>query len=292
MPFSGFLKNEPANLRDFATERRFALRFITGFILCCWLYRAWSYQWLSQLAQPALISPQADNTFWLLHWLGLLDFFLQTPWAAMLLDFSILIALVVGLWRPEWRGWAAAWWLAFTVYLLSYQTAITHHGHQSLAIWWMGFALVARSDRAFVLTWWGLRYYACFAMASAGLWKVARGAAWNADQLQHILQFQHVDFIATQPDHAYNSFIFFLLEHPNLCSLLWFAAVALQLSFLVGFFTRRFDRFYILVLGFFFISDYLLMNLNFFEFCIFACLFVPWKNAQAIYTSSSTTSTT
>ena len=88
-----------------------------------------------------------------------------------------------------------------------------------------------------------MRYYFLYIFSSAALWKILRGSAFYHDQLSNILKQQQINLLLQNPDGYKAHIAQFLISHTNFSHALLLANVVLQLSFAIGFFTKKFDRF-------------------------------------------------
>ena len=104
---------------------------------------------------------------------------------------------------------------------------------------------------------------------SAALWKIWGGGVYNSEEMAGILLRQHANLLVSNPASAYAQFIYCLVRHKaflNCCYLLGFLA---EFSFVIGLFTNKYDRFLILLFTSFVLFDYVLMQINLFEWMPF-----------------------
>ena len=162
-------------------------------------------------------------------------------------------------------GWPLTPWpgILFLVYLALYLLLadIFWQAHHELYILFFLLAFVwttARSDRFYqVLTI--CRYYFLYLFVSAAIWKIARGAVFNSEEMSRILLLHHTDLLtgtcSTITCRMYN----WLIAHPAPAQALYIGGVLLEASFALGFFTRRYDRLLIALAILFVVFDLLLM---------------------------------
>lgn len=230
---------------------------------------------LHQLESPIFINPLSDNTHWALHLLNIPQFFLSNWWAAAAVD-MILCGMPLLLVKYERnRGLNLLYALAFTVYYFSFSTSITHHNHSLVGGVFLAWILVIQARVRFVIWMYWFRYYACFVLFSAGVWKLARGVAFLPEQMQHILTQQHAQFLHDAPASLYTQSLEYLIASPRLAFMLWIGGWGLELMFGIGFLTKRWDRGLICLLVIFLLGDYWLMRIYFGEFGLFLLGFLP-----------------
>jgi hypothetical protein len=126
-------------------------------------------------------------------------------------------------------------------------------------------AFLARNPRTFRLLIEGLRYFFLFFFVSAGLWKVFNGSLFNSDQMTGILLYQHADLLANSPGYWQTNLIQWLIGNPGVGYALFIFATLLELAFIVGFFTKRFDNLLIIGVIVFLVFDLLVMRIPYFE---------------------------
>lgn len=123
--------------------------------------------------------------------------------------------------------------------------------------------LLSTGEETFAFLWKGLRYFFLFFFASAGIWKFVQGGIFNGMQMSAILAAQHVDLLASSPESLQAHVFTWLINHPAVSYGLYAGAAALELSFITGFFTRRYDRVLAGVFVVFLLADYLLMHIDY-----------------------------
>ena len=107
----------------------------------------------------------------------------------------------------------------------------------------------------------GCRYYFLYIFVSAALWKIARGAVFNPQEMSRILLFHHTDMLTGPCSSPACRIYHWLIGHPFLSYGLYLAGTILEGSFIVGFFTRRWDRLLIGLAIVFVMADLLVMRI-------------------------------
>ena len=260
-------------------------RVILTRLLCLLFFFIYWIRWLnhlclSQITGATFTHVQADNSYWLFHLLNIPQFLLSNYYISLSFDcfYSVLILLVYI--RPNSFIYSALFFVLQSVYFITFHSAMTHHAHQSSALPFLAFLLCFKENLSFVFVLRFLRYYVCFIFLSAALWKITRGTFASGGQMEAILRVQHVDYLAQNSETNYGHFIGGLIKQGEWVSLLWPSAILLQFSFIVGFFTRRLDKFLLLFLLAFLIMDYYIMGLNFGEFAVWGIVFVTWHGFE------------
>jgi len=105
------------------------------------------------------------------------------------------------------------------------------------------------------------RYYFLYIFFSAAVWKLARGALFNMEEMSNILLLQHHDLLSQDCSSLNCNTYRTLIAHPALSYTLYLAGWLLEAFFAVGFFTRKFDRWLIFFAFLFFVADELVMRI-------------------------------
>lgn len=260
---------------DREAQMRLFRRVLSILLGLLFLMRGWQGEWLSQLEQPVLVSPEADNFYWLLHLSGLVDRVAQSYWVCLSIDLGILGLTLVLVIFPEkfWAGRALLLWSV--LYFVCFNSWATHHEHIMVGFLLGALFLAFKKGKNADLLQWSIRYYACFMMGSAGLWKIYRGTAWVSGHMQKVLEIQHAELLIKDRDGLYTGMIQFLISNGFWADMLWYGALLLELSFWLGFFSFKADRWLMLALLFFVVADYLLMGLAFWPLGLLALFFIP-----------------
>jgi hypothetical protein len=218
-------------------------------------YRYFNNSLLSQLEIPILINPQANNTYWILLLLNIPQWCIEN---GRFIDTIMLFSCIGAFLKPQQKFFSIVFFIAYTTYLTTYNIYNIHHNHSFIGVWVMSFVFCFSNNFRTVLNL--ARYYALFIIASAGLWKVFRGAVFKVDHLSTILTNQFNEaYIST------HTIVPCLIENSSISHFIFLVMVILQLIFMVGFFTKKHDKWLVLLFFLFFISDYIIMGLPFIE---------------------------
>ena len=152
-------------------------------------------------------------------------------------------------------------WFYVQIYTLYPTNSIEGH------VGWLLFPvlLMMKDLRSFYFVFQGLRYFFLYFFASAGFWKIYEGGLFVGGQMSNLLLFQHKDQLVSSPDHWFTHFIYWLVRNPVISYLLFLLSTLMELSFITGFFTRRYDRWLIRLFLVFVAADIIIMKINYFE---------------------------
>lgn len=231
---------------------------------------------LSQLQEPPLIYPGSDNSFWLLHILNIPQFLLHTHWAALAFDLLLTCSCIVCIFVPEQKLFT--WITVIAVWLLyiAYCSAAGKHYAQ------IGYLLapvpfLVLDKIKFDLLWNLFRYWVCFLYASAGLYKIYYGGFSYDHNMNNILWQTNADwFVFNKQGWQLNTY-HYLFNNPQLSQWLYRLLVVIDLACLIGFLTKKFDKWLLAALLVFHIGNLLLLHISFVEQSLIFAAFLPWQ---------------
>jgi len=233
------------------------------------------------LGDAFIFEPRQDPLLWLLIASGLPQAFIESSFLAWTYDIIILLLPVV-LYFSQIKDKHKYSWLLFLAYSL-YLLIIFSYPSLSIRKY-LGLALVmllfsARTKVQYVHIGKALRYFLCFIFVSASLWKLSRGTLLDSSQFVNILSAQHAQNFILFPDHISTLISQYLISKPGLAYIFYVLVALLQFSFLIGFFTKNYDKWLAMGLLAFILGDYLIMRIEYWEFIVFLPL-VLLPNAE------------
>ncbi len=247
-------------------------RFTKIFLLVFyWLavYKLINGLWLFQ-ASPYFFMNRFDGTTWLLMQTGIHKWLLNNKGGYLFFD--LLFYAMPLCWWLVWtrnqkvgKWFAIAWLIVNWIYIQCY-TLYPINSIESYIAWLLMPLLFATQRlKSFYFLMHGLRYFFLFFFVSAALWKFRQGGLFYTGEMSGILLMQHKEYLVSAPGSWYAHFIYWIIKHQVIGYLLYVASTLLELAFVIGFFTRKYDR---LLFGFFvlfLVMDYLVMRIPYFE---------------------------
>ena len=211
------------------------------------------------------------------------------------LDLSLNILLLTGiadacyflipllLWWAVVKRSAFQYSLAFLTVIYSTVYTLLITSLSAMSIQWFIASIfipaifVFRKELSFYFAFQCLRYLFIIFFFSAGLWKIRAGGLFNLEQMSAILLRQHGSLLVSAPENWYAIFILKIVSRPLLAYALYLMGTLAELSFIVGFFTKKWDRLLLLILLLFILFDLVLMKINYFPWVAFGFLF--WNSS-------------
>ncbi|MGN6249668.1 MAG: hypothetical protein ACTHNG_15045 [Ginsengibacter sp.] len=253
------MKNNPNGEIFDQREIHFLCRIVFSFILIDLIFAAFSNTLNHQLHAPVLKFPFVDPTFLLMHILKIpqavsSNLFVAWVWDVVMFVMCICVILFPG------KKWLILTFIFFYfVYYIIFNSYGVHHTHSLAALLITPFVFLF-SKKNFSFAWQGLRYFLLFAYSGAFLWKFFRFSWLQSDQGTLILKRNLTPYLFLNPDTFLSKIYWWFLDHPFLIEVIFIAGFVMEGLFLIGFFTRKFDKVLfilslLLPIGFWFLSD-------------------------------------
>jgi hypothetical protein len=235
---------------------------------------------ISQLEAPVLLRLDLDFTYWIVHATGIGELFQSSEASAFTFDILLTTLCLVSVIFPKrviFPIFTGICYLMYCVLLNSYQC---WHYHNLITLVLLIIPFCFQSLKTFSLLFAGLRYAVAYIYASAAIWKLFRGSVFNEGQMQWLIEHNYVDRLAVEGYELsfLENTIFQVSNHPTLSSLALILGVAMEASFLVAFFTRKFDRYLIVVGVVFHLITAVLVDVSFLQLWILFIVFLPSIN--------------
>jgi len=225
--------------------------------------------WMFQM-MPKLFLTRFDGFTWLFMRTGVHQWLVDNPqgWSlfdAMFYSMPLIYWLSHNVFRTGSTVVAALMLLVNWTYVQCYTLFPTNSIEAHTA--WLLFPVVflATQPKTFRLLMEGLRYFFLFFLVSAGLWKLYNGGFFNTDQMSGVLLYQHADLLSSSPGYWQTEMIQWLINHKAVGYILYIVATILELVFVVGFFTKKYDHLLIVGVFVFLVFDHLLMRIPYYE---------------------------
>lgn len=251
-------------------------RAVFSWLFLILLYFFFNHSLVSQMQQPVLIYPGSDNTFWLFHILNIPQFLMHHYWAALAFDILLTCSCIVCIVIPQQRifTWItiAGIWILYIVFC---SAAGKHYAQIGYLLAPLPFLALGKIK--FDLLWNLFRYWVCFLYVYAGLSKIYYGGFGYADNMSHILQQDNAEWFVFNTEGILYNVIHYLSENPAVSQWFYRIAAFFDLLLLIGFFTKRYDKWLLAGLLCFHIGNFFLLHISFVEQSLIFAAFLPWQ---------------
>lgn len=269
-------------------------KVVVGYCVFCiflFLYKYFTNGLLSQVV-PVFFYNKLDFTTILFQQTGLQKLFLHNFIFCFLADAFYYLLPFIYLWvylkkirlTPIFGFLIFAYNLIYSVAYCSFPTD-SLEGHIALIIFPIVFIPLSLQGFWFMLQ--GVRYFLLFFFSSAGLWKLAHAGVFNFEEMSAILLYQHKELLINNKASLLITFYKWLIANPFASYWLYFSSTVIELFFIVGFFTKKYDRLLALLYLLFLIMDAMIMRIDYWEtlpflLCLFFCKYGFVNNKSSV----------
>ena len=255
--------------------RNAAQRIVFAGLLLYLLFAGFNGGFISCLQNPELKYLSVDNTFWLAHIIGLPQFF-SAYFPSVALQSVMMLTGVLAIIFPGNRWFPFLFWLSVTLFGITFYSYSGSHNHDLMALWLLPIPFLVKKLKSFDLLFEGLRYYFLFTFVSAACWKIFRGHVFDHGHMVKILKQQLVHKLSYGFDSFTNAISYTLINNPSFSKTLLYLTIGLQLSFIIGFFTKKMDGYLVFVVLLFVISNVFVMNIFSFAYLLFVLTLIAF----------------
>ena len=238
--------------------------------------------------KPLFFNAGPDITGHLIFGTGLQHSLLQHGWLRLVMDllFFLLSPFLVYCFIKRKRGVAflACFSIIFNILYIYLLSAMSFVSKEPFIAWMLMPVLFTKNNTtSFYFKLNALRILFILFFASAGIWKLRGGGAFDMETMSGILVRQHSIALAAGAHNFLLFIVRFLIEHPAISFIIYWLVILAEIFFFIGLFTKRFDRLLIIILVLFICFDYVLMQINYFSWLPFALLFYYSRYGLAAY---------
>ncbi len=234
---------------------------------------------LSQMNMPPFLFGENEWAYKMLLQSGIAQYVVAHSFIASLFDVSLLVTAMAFVLSFK-RVYAIAFTFLCLFYFMAYNMVTGHHYHGMAGLIVITVVFWFQKEEKFNLAWEGARYYMLYIFSSAALWKILRGSAFYQLQLSDILKSQQIDLLIQNPGTMKAHCVEYLIAHPETAHIILLINVLVQLSFAIGFFTRRFDSILFWLAIIFCVANYYVMSILSAELLILNLTLLNWNKIE------------
>lgn len=254
-------------------KRILLCRIIFTFILFALIYAAVSNTLFHQLQSPVLKYPYVDPAYWIMHLLRIPDLIVSNYTAAYFFDIILFASCIGSIVFPLRKIFIALFLVTYFIYFITFNSYGAHHTHAGVGILLVPIPFLFLNNINFSLLWQALRYYTLFIYVSAFFWKIFRLSFLNENHGLLILKNNLTTYLFYNPDTWFSGFYRWLIQNPSWPNAMYIGGFILEGLFIVGFFTKKYDKYLLLfsaimVLGFWLMADALFFQILILSFTL------------------------
>ena len=243
----------------FNRERKFLCRLVYSTVFLLLIYDLISSTALYQLHSPVLIYPYVDITYILFNLSHAGDIVTGSLILSYCFSIFLFLSCITIIIYPDKRFFIFSFLILYFFYFLVYNGYGAHHIHSKVGILFISVPFLFIGNN-FMFTWEAVRYYTLFLYADSFLWKLFRLSWLNNKQGILIMKQNLIPLLYQHPDNNFSNLYYFFFNHYFYADILYRTGFLLEGIFLIGFFTKRFDKFLVIIslllaIGFLFMAD-------------------------------------
>lgn len=205
----------------------------------------------------------ADPIYYLLDTLWISKLVLYNSNSALVFDGLLIVSLLASLIFPNRLIFVRFTAVLLLIYHVLLNTKMGYHAHHLFAL---HFALVPFwvNSKHFVPAFLLSRNLACLTYFTAGFFKLYHGAWLSMESFSAVLSNQHAAYFYFNPNTLRTIISQWIIQNPSVGLLFFGTSMLLQLSFFIGFWTKKYDKLLVMGIVVFHLMDWFLMNLGVF----------------------------
>lgn len=262
----------PAHHWEFLIKRTYIL-----LILAFYIYRYYSHLLPYQLHGSSMTKILYYPELHLYKFLHLDEWLVEHPVTSIIYSIVLIIVPILLFIAPRNRFLSISFILLQILYHTSCIASMTHAVHFWMGVILLSWIFLAWKEKTFDLVWEGLRYAICIAYVSAFLWKIIHGAFFQWDFGEAVFKQNLTTYYFLYPDTFMHAVYAFFLEHPYLLNIGTYLSFLMEGAFLIGFFTKKYDTFFIISILLLHHFLYLFVDTLFIEWYILILPFITMK---------------
>lgn len=263
------------------SDQEFWKRIVLGFISICLIWYWYSGMMLHHIADSPFKYKGADPAYWLVYFIQIDRLILFNNNSALIFSCLLTLSFIAAAFFVHNRALAILAGVLLLLYQILFNMKLGYHTHHLYGLQFAMLPFYFGKER-FVTMCGFARFMVCLTYFFAGFFKLA-GKGWSEiSSFSNTLQNQHAAYFYFESDSLRTIGASWLSSNVNIAFVFFCIAMLMQLSFISGFFTRKFDRWLALFLIAFHVMDWYLMNLGvFMGMCIMAYLFFACRDVES-----------
>lgn len=231
------------------SKQLFWRRLIFCIVLAEFCFFIFSGVSFSFLQGDQFFNIEADPFYWVIYALYIPQYILSTSWLAIGMDIIIILLLLWQIYKPANNRISILLFIALFIFYLTLTGYLTHRNYQA-GIFLVFIPFMFTSGQASQFAFEATRYFLLLFYLTAGVLKLFNPSIVVPDHFSQMLPAQFAPYFIEGNTGVRTSLNLYLIHHPGHAYLLYLFSVLLEMTALIGFFTKKFDR----LLGFLFLA--------------------------------------
>ena len=201
-----------------------------------------------------------DPLYWIFYGLFIPQTIIKYPLIASKLDFATIGFFMISLFKFN-EKWIRVTFLLLLLYYITLTGYLGHRNYQSGFVWVL-VPLMFNSEKNKMLAFELLRYWILFFYTSSAILKIGGDGFFNTNHLSSILSQQFLPYYIEQNMGVRTLINCYFINGKINTQLLFWGAIMLEGSTILGFFTKKYDKIIGVLLIVFHLFNWLLMDIS------------------------------
>lgn len=248
--------------------------FFSYLILLLLKYRDGSL--LFQQSYPPFVSPNLNITYWLFLYTNSNEIIFTSTILKYIVDIILFVSCILCIIKPKSNIFPITFTITLWLYQFLYYSIIACHPF-AIGLLFPCIPFIFKNDLKFFFVYNFGRYFLCGLYFLAGLLKITNKGIFNIQQMSFSLKTSVSDYMYYNSDLLNVKAMSFLIENYRVSYFLFLCAAILELMFLIGFITKKYDYHLMFLFLLFHFANYIILDLPFTNHIIILIFFIPLK---------------
>lgn len=274
----------PGKIDDISLSAKFRVlaRLVMAAILFSLAFRMAQHSLPFQFLSPPLFGLNLEMPFRLFKYFQLDKILVDSSAGSIAFTCALFLTAICCFLLPQKNFLFIVFSILFYLYFLSYDMFTILHGHPLTAMVWITVPFWARRVKSRLFLWDGLRYYACFIYVVSFIYKILGKSLFVWDNGVNSVKWNVAEYLYHFPDTIPSKILSFSIAHPFFLNAGHLAVMLAEGLMVIGFFTKRYDRWLIWIPILVHLSTYLYSDVYFVEMLVLVFLFFNDKQVAWI----------
>lgn len=237
-------------------------KIVFGYFLVLLIYRYYSSTFLIFAVGQPMKGPELDYAFWLSHLTGFPHFIIQHDWTSLLIDSGVVIFALACFLSDKYRNvFCMLLMLFFFVQRITLESYACSHSKSISTVFIALLPFYFKKETTFTLVAEFSRYFLIYVLVASAFYKFYNGGLSDPSNFATVLVNQHSDLAILNPTHICYKIASFLIARPAIAGISYVLLFLTQAIFIIGFFTKKYDRLLFIALFIFAVMTYFIMRI-------------------------------
>lgn len=259
---------------------------LTRLVFLCYLFilisKYFGFALLGQQPQINLFYPGVNLTYWGFLLTHLDIFILQHDYISWIINISLFVSCIILIIKPRFFQAAIVFTICLWIYQLLYYRMVSYLPFE-IGYLFPCIPFMFKQELKFRLSFEAGRYFLCGLYGLAAIFKIKNGGLFDLTHMSDSLKITIHDYVLQNPSGLRSELMTWLISQHVFSYCLYLIVIILEGTFLIGFFTKKYDWLLFLCFLIFHSGNAYLMELAFTKQFIVLIFFLPFLSKSNNY---------